>query len=183
MGSVASCEPGPTSPPAHWHATETRGRKQQDPPRQSPVGHVPNGALKQIVMNSLLLRPSASPSSGFHQKRNKIERNTHNPCTHSGKLEALLRLYRSCPSCSGTRSARLPHERATAIVGVLHGRLVGVHHDGVLIYKLAGRIAERREWQCDALHFTLINSLFMLFLQVFPPRLKEKKYIYRYAYA
>lgn len=99
--------------------------------------------LKQIVMNSPLFCPSASPSSGFHQKENKIEMNTHNPRTHSGKLEALLSLYRSCLSCSGTRSTRLPHEWATAVMDVLHRCLVGVHHDCVLIYKLAGRIGER----------------------------------------
>lgn len=100
-------------------------------------------SLKQIVMHSPLLCPPASPSSGFHQKENKIEMNTRNPHTHSGKLEALLSLYCSCLSCSGTRSTGLPHERATAIVCVLHRRLVGVHHDCVLIYKLAGRIGER----------------------------------------
>lgn len=131
--------------------------------------------LKQIVMNSPLFSPSASPSSGFHQKENKIEMNTRTPRTHSGKLEALLSLYRSCPSCSGTRSTRLPHEWATTILRVLHRCLVSVHHDCTLIYKLAGRIAERGQWQCDTLHFTLINFLFMLFLQVFPPRLKKNR--------
>lgn len=131
--------------------------------------------LKQIVLNSPLFCPSASPPSGFHQKENKIEMNTHNPCTHSGKLEALLSLYHSCPSCSGTRSTCLPHERATTILRVFHRRLGGVHHNRVLIYKLTGRIGERRQGQCDALHFTLINFLFVLFLQVFPPGLKKNK--------
>lgn len=69
--------------------------------------------------------------------------NTHNPHTHSGKLEASLSLHLSCPSCSGTRGTCLPHERAATIVCFLYRRLVCVHHNCVLIYKLTGRIGER----------------------------------------
>lgn len=100
--------------------------------------------------------------------------NTRDPCTHSGELEALLSPERSCLSCSGPRSPCLPHEGAAALLCVLPGGLVGVHHYGVLIHQLAGGVAERGQWQRDALHFTLVNLLLVLLLQVFAPVLQQK---------
>lgn len=49
-----------------------------------------------------------------------------------------------------------------------------MHHDGVLVHQLAGGVAERRQRQRDALHFTLVNLLLVLLLQVFPPAFRQK---------